>query len=78
MMHEYKLQPEKMEKIEATRHCNKWAPDFAIRIAETKDKTEEEDGQDRAEIKIYTDGSGCGGKIGASESYIEGVKRKDS
>ena len=26
-----------MEKIETTRHYNKWAPDFAIHIAETKD-----------------------------------------
>ena len=76
MMHEYKLQPEEIETIETTRHRNKWTPDFAIRIADTKDRAQEEDEQDRAEIQIYTDGSGLGGKIGASAVLYRGGQEK--
>jgi len=76
MMHEYKLCPEKVEKVEATGCPNKWVPDFATRIADTKDVAEEEDKRDQADIRIYTDGSGMRGKIGASAVlYREGEEK---
>jgi hypothetical protein len=70
MIHEYKLKPSLMEKIEATRQSNKWEPRFATRIAGSKEVAEAEDGGDRATVQIYTDGSGLGGKIGASAVLI--------
>jgi len=77
MMHEYELHPEKVEKIEATGRPNKWVPDFATRIADTKDAAVEEDKGDRADIRIYTDGSGSGGKIGASAVlYRDGEEKR--
>jgi ribonuclease HI len=76
MMHEYKLHPEKIETIEATRQPNKWTPGFALRIADTKDMAEEEDRQDRADIQIYTDGSGLEGRIGASAVLYRGGEEK--
>jgi hypothetical protein len=76
MMHEYKLQPEKIKMIETTRQPNKWTPGFALRIANTKDMAEEEDRQDRANIQIYTDGSGLEGRIGASAVLYRGGEEK--
>jgi len=76
MMHEYKLHPQKMERIEAARQPNKWVPGFAYRIAQTKDIAGREDMQDRTEIQVYTDGSGLGGKIGASAVLFRGGVEK--
>ena len=76
LMHEYMLQPEKIKTIKTARHCNKWTPDFAICIAEMKDRAEEEDEQDRAEIQIYTDGSGLGGENWHISNPIPGGKEK--
>jgi len=77
MIHEYKLKPVQMEKIEATRQSNKWEPGFATRIAGSKEAAEAEDRGDRAAVQIYTDGSGLGGKIGASAVLIRrGVEKR--
>jgi ribonuclease HI len=76
MMHEYKLHPEKIETIETTRQPNKWTPGFALRIADMKDVAEKEDKEDRAEIQIYTDGSGLEGRIGASAVLFRGGEEK--
>lgn len=65
-MHKYKLNPELMERIAAIRQDLKWEPNIAIRIAESKEKAKEEDRQDNAEIKAYTDGSSFEGQIVAA------------
>ena len=51
---------------------------MAIRIANDKQKAKEEDINDRSYIKVYTDGSGMDGQIGAAAVlYHNGVlKRK--
>ena len=77
MMYKFKLKPECLEKIEATRQNMKWESDVAIRIANNKQKAKEEDTNDRSHIKVYTDGSGVDGQIGAAVVYHNGVlKRK--
>src|SRR6266446_3455776 len=77
MMHKYKLHPQKMERIEAVRQPNKWVPRFAYCMAQTKDISGREDMQDHTEIQVYTDGSGLGGKIGASAVlFCGGVEKR--
>ena len=77
LMYKFKLKPELMEKIAATRQSPKWEPDMAIRIADNKEKVKEEDSRDRACTKVYMDGSGIGGQIGAvAVLYQDGVLKR--
>jgi hypothetical protein len=66
LMDMYKIQPERMEKIDSARQSNKWTSPFTITIAETREEAIEEDEKDRRNVKVYTDGSGIGGKIGVA------------
>ena len=70
LMYKFKLKPDCMEKIAATRQGPKWEPDVAIRVAESKETVKEEDRLDMTPIKVYTDGSGYEGKIGAAAAVI--------
>ena len=78
LMYKFKLKPDLMEKIEAVRQGPKWEPDTALRVAESKEMAKEEDRMDENSIKVYTDGSGYKGNIGAAAVlYRNGViKRK--
>jgi ribonuclease HI len=60
------LKPHLVETIAATRMKPTWTPNLAIRVANTKEKAKEEDEADRARVKVYSDGSGLEGAIGAS------------
>ena len=74
LMHKFKLKPALLEKISAVRQNPKWEPRVAIRIAGDREKAREEDITDHASIKVYTDGSGIEGKIGAAAMlYHDGV-----
>lgn len=74
LMHKFKLQPDLMEKIAVSRQGPKWEPDVAIRITDSKEKAKEEDLGDQTVVKLYTDGSGIEGKIGAAAVlYRDGV-----
>ena len=65
-MYKFKLKLELLKKISAVRQNPKWEPRVAIRIAGDKEKAQEEDRADHASIKVYTDGSGIKGQIGAA------------
>ena len=74
LMHKFKLKPVLLEKISAVRQNPKWEPGVVIRIAGDREKAREEDIADRASIKVYTDGSGIEGQIGAAAVlYCDGV-----
>ena len=74
LMHRFKLKPKLMEKISASRQGPKWEPDLAIRIADNKELAKQEDTADETPIKVYTDGSGLEGRIGAAAVlYRNGV-----
>ena len=74
LMYKFKLKLDRMEKIAAARQGPKWEPDVAIRVAESKETAKEEDRLDTTPIKVYTDGSGYEGKIGAAAVlYRNGV-----
>ena len=73
----FKLKPELMEIIQATRQNPKWEPDIVIRIAENKEKAKAEDIGDKSNIKVYTDGLGVDRYIGAAAAlYQDGVLKR--
>ena len=77
LMYKFKLKPKLMEKIAATRQDPKWEPGVAIRIAGDKGRAKEEDSRDRSHIKVYMDGSGVEGQIGAAAIlYRDGVLKR--
>ena len=76
-MYKFKLKPELMERIQATRQNPKWEPDIAIRIAENKEKAKAEDLGDKSNIKVYMDSSGVDSHIGATAIlYQDGVLKR--
>ena len=62
----FNLNPSRMEKVEAVRYDVGWKAGMERRIVNTKEKAMEEEEADTAEIKVYTDGSGVDGNIGAA------------
>jgi ribonuclease HI len=77
LMYRFKLKPKSMEKIEAVRQEPKWEPDVALRIAGSKEMAKGEDLADMSSIKVYTDGSGIEGHIGAAAVlYRDGVLKR--
>jgi ribonuclease HI len=65
-MHRYKIQPQNMEIIKAVRFDTRWTPKVAIRIANDEDKAIANVNQDSPDIKVFMDGSGMKGRIGAA------------
>jgi len=74
------LKPHLMETIKPVRMTSGWTPKLATQIADSKDKAKEEDEAERARIRVYLDGSGIGGKIGAAvvlykDGRLKGTRR---
>jgi ribonuclease HI len=74
------LKPHLVETIAATRMKPTWTPNLAIRVADTKERAKQEDEVDRARVKVYLDGSGLEGEIGAAavlyrDGELKAVKR---
>ncbi|KAF8811141.1 hypothetical protein BYT27DRAFT_7071727, partial [Phlegmacium glaucopus] len=76
LFHMYKVIPTQIETINTVRQSSKWTPNFKIRIAESKDEAIEEEGKDEADVRIYTDGSGLDGRIGAGAVLFRGHQEK--
>lgn len=71
LFHKYHIQPEAIETIKATRYPASWRS--LIEIIETKDAVEAiEKEENDTGLKIFTDGSGYEGGIGASMVMFEG------
>ena len=74
------LKPHLVETIAAMRMKPTWTPNLAIRVADTKERAKQEDEVDRARVKVYSDGSGLEGQIGAAvvlyrDGELRAVKR---
>ena len=65
LMFKFKLKPNLLGKIAATRQDPKWEPGIALRVARNKELAKDEDLGDRSHIKVYMDRSGINGHIGA-------------
>jgi ribonuclease HI len=76
LLHTCNIKPNNIQTIDATRQNGKWTPTFNIQIADTRKNAIEEDARDGADVKVYTDGSGKEGKIGAGAVlYRQGRER---
>jgi ribonuclease HI len=66
IMDTYEIHPNSTETIQPVRQTPKWNSAFKIRIAPSKEQAMEEETGDSAFIRIYSDGSGIEGNIGAA------------
>jgi len=66
LMHRYGIQPQNVETIKAIRQDTKWKPKITASIANSADEALEDLGNDESDVKVFTDGSGMEGKIGAA------------
>jgi hypothetical protein len=66
LMHRYKIYPEYIETINATRYNTKWKPRVSVKIISNAEDAITDMEQNQSDIKIFTDGSGMEGKIGAA------------
>ena len=78
LMHRYKLQPDNIETINATRYNTKWKPKVKIKILMDADEAIADMEQDHPDVKIFTDGSGMEGEIGASAVLYRNGRIKSS
>jgi ribonuclease HI len=76
LMHRYSIRPQHIETIKATRHCTNWKPNVKIKITTNPDDAIKEIDLDNADIKVFTDGSGLDGKIGAAAVLYRNGRQK--
>ena len=65
-MHAFRIQPQKIKTIKATRQSNKWKIGIKIQIAKDKNDAIKEIHEDNSDVKVFMDRSGMKGKIGAA------------
>ena len=78
LMHRYRLQPDNIETINATRYNTDWKPKVTIKIINDADEAITDMEQDHPDVKIFTDGSGMEGEIGASAVLYRNGRLKSS
>jgi len=66
LMHKYNIQPTKMETFKATQSETNWKLNIKINIASSINKAIEDIQNDNPDVKVFMDGSGMDGKIGAA------------
>jgi len=66
LFHAYPIDPPSVETIEAVRRSPKWKSKLRTHIATKQEKAVEEECNNRSDIRIYADGSGIEGNIGAA------------
>jgi hypothetical protein len=65
LMHRYNIQPQNIETIKGVRYDTRWRPGITTEVIADTDKAIEAIARDRADVKVFTDGSGMEGKVGA-------------
>jgi ribonuclease HI/exonuclease III len=73
----YDIQPKKLETIGTITRNAYWKPRYKIIISKTKEEAMSLDEEDTANIKIYTDGSGIDGMIGAAAVLRRRDRRRE-
>src|SRR5687768_9341474 len=77
-MHTYRITPDRMETIQAVRQSTKWRPKHHTHITNDKYAAIAADRRDRTHHRIYTDGSGMDGKVGAAAVLFKGKRKTKS
>jgi hypothetical protein len=76
ILHAYKIKPDQIEKIQATQHPLTWRKPFKTQIAPDRETAIQEEEADRADVRIYSDGSGIENQIGAAAVLYRGNHKK--
>lgn len=66
LMHRYGIQPQNMETIKAVRQDTKWKLKITANIANSVDEALEDLENDESDVKVFMDGLGMEGRIGAA------------
>jgi hypothetical protein len=66
LFHAFPINPLSVETIEAVQHSPKWRSKLQTSIAIKREKVVEEEANNWSDIRIYADGSGIEGNIGAA------------
>ena len=78
IMHTLQVPPDKIETIATVRREPTWASSISSQIAASKDLAEQAELCNEADIKVYSDGSGFEGGIGAAAILYRGFHRPKS
>jgi len=78
LFHAYPIDPPSVETIEAVRRSPKWKSKLRTHIATKQEKAVEEECNNRSDIRIYADGSGIEGNIGAAAVLYRNGKYRSS
>jgi len=71
-----KLFEREFEKIDIIKKDPRWRPDIDTTIDNTRTQGIEQERNDDSDVRIYTDGSGIEGKIGAAAVLRSGITQK--
>jgi hypothetical protein len=78
IIHAYRLNPERMEKIHTVVFGPKWHPAFNTRIPQNKERAIKEMEEERAQVVVYSDGSCIDGGVGAAAVLYKNGKEQKS
>ena len=74
ILHIGKIKPHTLESIDPHPRHPHWIPPFVTSIPSTKEEACQAELDDEADVKIYTDGSGKDGHIGAAAILYHGIR----
>ncbi|KAG9217966.1 hypothetical protein CCMSSC00406_0010284 [Pleurotus cornucopiae] len=78
LLHNFRISPKNIEKIQATRWNAKWKSRVKWCIPKDRENAMEEECRDSNRVKVYTDGSGYEGGIGAAAAMMSNGQRREA
>jgi hypothetical protein len=75
-MHRYQICPKEIETIKAIQYTTDWTPRNTTYIASDEHEAIRNLEQDEPDVKVFTDGSGMQGTIGAAAVLYRNRRKK--